>query len=139
MSERIAEIGGERVYVRRDSERSVTIGPGLVVDPFNVNTWPTEMQASHRLRRALHELMDDPRYQLEVGEKPDGTPGIRLRSEHGVPEVAQAFMATHRERLITYVTWLELIDEYEDVGRVVELNERSLVGPVGPVGLGEAA
>ncbi len=115
-------------YIRRDSERAVTIGPGLVIDPFCVKTWPDEMQSSHRLRRALHELMPDPRYTLEVGTKPDGSPGIRLKSEYGVPSVAQSFLAEHREPLITYLTWLELIDEYEQIGREVGLNERSLVG-----------
>lgn len=130
MSERVVDVNGERVYVRRDSERSVTIGPGLVIDPFNVRTWPDEMQQSHRLRRALHELMPDPRYHLEVGTKPDGTPGIRLKSEYGVPEVAQAFMATYREPLITYLTWLEMIDEYSNVAGPVSLNDRSLVGSI---------
>jgi hypothetical protein len=129
MSERVVEIGDERMYIRRDSERSVTIGPGLVIDPFNVRTWPPEMQASHRLRRALHELMPDPRYTLEVGDKPDGSPGIRIRSEFGVPAEAADFLKRYREQLITYLTWLELVDEYEAVDREVGLNERLLVGP----------
>lgn len=129
----------DRGYIRRDSERATTIGPGLVIDPFNVRTWPEEMRASHRLRRALHELMTDPRYQLEVGEKPDGTPGIRLKSEYGVPSVAQSFLAEHREALITYLTWLEMVDEYEQIGRAVGLNERRIGGPVESSELEEAA
>ena len=116
----------DRRYIRRDSERSTTIGPGLVIDPFNVKTWPDEMQASHRLRRALHELMLDPRYTLEVGEKPDGTPGIRLTSAFGVPDAARQFLATHRESLITYLTWLEMIDEYHDSGEGERMDERLL-------------
>lgn len=115
-------------YIRSDSERATTIGPGLVIDPFNVRTWPPEMQRSHRIRRALHELMPDPRYALEVGTRSDGTPGVRIVTEHGVPPEAAEFLKQYREEFITYLTWLELIDEYEGIGRVVSLNERSLCG-----------
>lgn len=111
-------------HIRKDSERSVTVGSGLVIDPFNVKTWPEEQQRNHRLRRALHELMADPRYTLEVGTKPDGTPGVRIRSEHGVTPEAQAFLTGYREEFITYLSWLEGVDEYSGVQGDVPLSSR---------------
>lgn len=115
------EIVGEPM--RKDSERAVTIGPGLVIDPFNVKTWPEEQQRNHRLRRALHELMSDPRYTVEVGTKPDGSPGVRIVGE-SVTEEARSFLATYREEFITYLSWLEQIDEYSGVTGPVEMNQR---------------
>lgn len=114
-------IVGEPLHL--DPSRAVTIGPGLVIDPFRVSTWPEEHRRNHRLRRALHELMRDPRYTLEVGQKPDGSPGVRIRGEH-VTEEAAEFLRRYREEFITYLTWLELIDEYSGVDRPVDLNER---------------
>lgn len=86
------------------------------IDPFLVDTWPPEQQRNHRLRRAIHELMADPRYRIEIGEKPDGTIGVRIVSEHNAktPE-AQAFLVKYREEFITHLTWLEAIDEEHGV------------------------
>ncbi len=116
-------VGDGSAPIRLDSERSVTIGPGLVIDPFNVKTWPPEQQRNHRLRRALHELMADPRYTVEVGTKPDGMPGVRIKGE-GVTEEAQQFLVTHREEFITYLSWLEQVDEYSGVKGEIPLFDR---------------
>ena len=119
-------VGDGSTLIRRDSERSVTIGPGLVIDPFNVKTWPPEQQRNHRLRRALHELMADPRYTVEVGTKPDGTPGVRIKSDYQVTEEAAEFLKRYREEFITYLSWLELIDADHGVTEPVQLNERRI-------------
>lgn len=116
-------VGDGSAPIRLDSERSVTIGPGLVIDPFNVKTWPPEQQRNHRLRRALHELMRDPRYRLEVGTKPNGTPGVRIKAEH-VTEEAAEFLKRYREEFITYLSWLEQIDEYSGVQGDVPFSSR---------------
>ena len=50
------EIPNER-DVRRDPGGTLTIGPGLVIDPFDVRSWPPEHRRGHRLRRALHEAV----------------------------------------------------------------------------------
>jgi hypothetical protein len=86
----------------------------LEIDPFNVTTWPPEQQRNHRLRRALHELMSDPRYTVEVGTKPDGTPGVRIKADQVTPEAGE-FLKRYREEFITYLSWLEQIDEYSGV------------------------
>lgn len=99
----------EKRMIRRDSERSLTIGPGLVVDPFDVRTWPPEHQRGHRLRRALHELIPDPRYTIVIGTKPDGMPGIRIESSLDISDDARAFLTRYREELISYMSWLELM------------------------------
>lgn len=122
--EQVIELGEDRMYVRKDSERSVTIGPGLVIDPFRVSTWPPEQQRNHRLRRALHELLASPAYSLEVGTKPDGSPGVRIRSEYDVTPEAAAFLRTYREEFITYLSWLEQVDAYSGVAAPVEMHER---------------
>lgn len=96
----------------------------LEIDPFRVSTWPEEQQRNHRLRRALHELMVDPRYRVEVGQKPDGSPGVRIKSEYGVPVEAQDFLARYREEFITYLSWLEGIDSYSGVTENVDFNQR---------------
>lgn len=113
-------------HVRRDSEREVTIGPGTVIDPYNVSTWPDEQRRNHRLRRALHELMSDPSYRVEVGTKPDGTPGIRIQCDTPVPIEAQEFLVRYREELITYLSWLEQIDAYSGVEGSVPLAQRKV-------------
>lgn len=95
--------------IRRDSERSLTIGPGLVIDPFDVKTWPPEHQRGHRLRRALHELIPHPDYRIVIGVKPDGMPGIRIESAHDISNDARAFLTHYREELISYMSWLELM------------------------------
>lgn len=116
-------VGDGSTLIRRDSERSVTIGPGLVIDPFNIKTWPPEQQRNHRLRRALHELLVSPVYTLEVGTKPDGTPGVRIKGE-GVTEEASEFLKRYREEFITYLSWLEQVDEYSGVTGQVDFNQR---------------
>ncbi len=116
-------VGDGSTLIRRDSERSVTTGPGLVIDPFNVKTWPPEQQRNHRLRRALHELMADPRYTVEVGTKPDGSPGVRINADH-VTEEAGEFLRRYREEFITYLSWLEQVDEYSGVKGEVPLFDR---------------
>lgn len=115
---------GVRATIRRDSERSVTLGPGLVIDPFDVRTWPDEHRKNHRLRRALHELIPDPSYRIEIGTKADGTPGIRIVSASDIPQEAQDFLVRYREEFITHLTWLELIDDYSGVQGEHGLNAR---------------
>lgn len=95
--------------VRRDSERAMTIGPGLVIDPFDVRSWPPEHRRGHRLRRALHELIPDPSYRIVIGVKPDGMPGIRIECQRDVSDDARAFLTQYREELISYMSWLELM------------------------------
>lgn len=94
--------------------------PG-VIDPFRVATWPAECQRRHRLRRALHELLPDPRYRIVLGARPDGSIGIRIDPAEMVTNDALAFLREYREELITHETWLELIDE-----------EAEIAGPVDP-------
>ncbi len=97
---------------------------GLVIDPFNVKTWPPEQQRNHRLRRALHELMESPAYTVEVGQKPDGTPGVRIASARDVSPEASEFLRRYREEFITYLTWLEMVDEYSGVQGEVPITSR---------------
>lgn len=103
--------------------RTVNEIVGLVIDPFNIKTWPPEQQRNHRLRRALHELLVSPVYTLEVGTKPDGTPGVRIKGE-GVTEEASEFLKRYREEFITYLSWLEQVDEYSGVTGQVDFNQR---------------
>lgn len=84
--------------------------PGII-DPYRVTTWPEEAQRNHRLRRALHELMADPGYRLEVGTRPDGETGIRIVPAEIVTSEARAFLTQYREELITHVFWLREIDQ----------------------------
>lgn len=86
-----------------------------IIDPFNVRTWPEEAQRNHRLRRALHELIPDPSYRVEVGERPDGTAGIRIVPAEIVTDEAREFLAAYREELITHHYWLEQVDQYHGV------------------------
>lgn len=96
----------------------------LEIDPFNIKTWPPEQQRNHRLRRALHELLVSPVYTLEVGTKPDGTPGVRIKSDYQVTEEASEFLKRYREEFITYLSWLEQVDEYSGVTGQVDFNQR---------------
>lgn len=96
---------------------SVTAEPettfvGRMIDPYDYRTWPDEAQRNHRLRRALHELMVDPAYEIEVGKRPDGEIGIRLKPAESVTPEARMFLAKFRDELITHHYWLEQVDEY---------------------------
>ena len=85
-----------------------------IIDPFDVRTWPEEARRNHRLRRALHELLPEPGYRVEVGTKPDGTDGIRITHGEVTPD-ALAFLQAYRDELISHHYWLQQVDQYHGV------------------------
>ena len=91
---------------------AVKTGPwsSIVIDPGDVRTWPEEARRNHRLRRALHELIPDPSYRLEVGTKPDGTAGVRIVPADSATPEAMAFLVQYRDQLITHHYWLQEVE-----------------------------
>jgi Spy/CpxP family protein refolding chaperone len=55
----------------------------------------------HRIRRALHELMADPRYRLEVKNGK-----LAIKPKEALTPEAQAFIETYKADLIQHVGFL---------------------------------
>lgn len=97
----------------------------IVIDPFDVRTWPEEARRNHRIRRALHELMPEPSYRVEVGKRPDGTDGIRIVPAESASPEALDFLRAYREELITHHYWLEEVDKDHGVQSGTPVWQRS--------------
>jgi hypothetical protein len=67
----------------------------------DMDMWSDEQRRRHRLRRALHELVSDPRYTLRAeGDRLTITPKDVITPE------ADAFIKQYKTELVTHLHWL---------------------------------